>query len=412
MTTSSDPTAVTPTPPTATAAPIAEWVDPRAMLRDPYTTYDRLRAMGPVVKVPALDRYLAVSFEACRLIEADQATYSAAVSGSGATLVRALGARSMLRKDDPEHAAERGAVNPVLRPRNIRETWLPRFERSAERYLTELLERGPDDADLNRDYAAPLAARNLLDMLGLHGAIPAEMHRWSHAFIAGIGNLHDDPEIWARCDTAQREVDGLLDGLIPHYRAHPDMTMISALANAGLDEDDIRANVKLVISGGMNEPQHMITNLVWALSAHPEQRDRVLADPRLWPVVFDETVRWLSPIGMYPRQTTRDVVLEGVEIPAGALLGVVVGSANRDPSVFHRAHTYDIARLKRPHLGFGSGVHLCAGHWAARISVGESGVPLLYRRLPGLRTDPRRQEEWVGWVFRGLTSLPVTWDRR
>ncbi len=387
----------------------ADWVDPTTMLRDPYETYDRLRTLGPVVWVPVLNRYLATSFEACRAIEADQETYSASVSGSGATMARALGARPMLRKDDPDHAAERGPVNPVMRPKRIRETWVPRFERNARIYLDALLERGPDEADLNRDYAAPLAAHNLVDMLGLHGATPSDMTRWSHAFIAGIGNLLDDADIWARCDAAQTEVDALLDELVPYYREHPDGSMTSAWANSGLPDAAVASNVKLTISGGMNEPQHMITNIVWALSRHPEQRDRVLADDGLWPSVFDETVRWLSPIGMYPRETTTATVLEGVELPARATLGVVVGAANRDPAAFERPHTFDISRPKRPHLGFGSGVHLCAGHWAARISVGEIAVPLLYDRLPGLRTDPRQSEAWNGWVFRGLTSLPVTW---
>jgi cytochrome P450 len=397
-------TTTSPVPPAT-----ADWVDPTTMLRDPYETYDRLRTLGPVVWVPVLNRHLATSFEACRAIEADQETYSANVSGSGATMARALGARPMLRKDDPDHAAERGPVNPVMRPKRIRETWVPRFERNARTYLDALLERGPDEADLNRDYAAPLAAHNLVDMLGLHGTSPADMTRWSHAFIAGIGNLLDDADIWARCDTAQREVDALLDELVPHYREHPDGSMTSAWANSGLPDAAVASNVKLTISGGMNEPQHMITNIVWALSRHPEQRNRVLARAGLWPAVFDETVRWLSPIGMYPRETTTATVLEGVELPARATLGVVVGAANRDPAAFERPHTFDIWRPKRPHLGFGSGVHLCAGLWAARISVGEIAVPLLYDRLPGLRTDPRRSEGWDGWVFRGLTSLPVTW---
>jgi cytochrome P450 len=379
------------------------------MLRDPYDTYERLRALGPVVRVPVMNRYLATGFEACRLIEADQETYSAGVTGSGATMARALGARPMLRKDDPDHATERTPINPAMRPKQIREAWVPLFRRNAGTYLAELLDRGPDEADLNRDYAAPLAAHNLVDMLGLRGAGPADMTRWSHAFIAGIGNLADDADVWARCDAAQAEVDSLLDELVPHYREHPDGSLTSALANAGLPDGAVRANVKLTISGGMNEPQHMVTGIVWALSRHPGQRDRVLADPTLWRAVFEEAVRWLSPIGMYPRETTRATVLEGVELPAGAILGVVVGAANRDPAAFERPAEFDITRPREPHLGFGSGVHLCAGHWAARISIGEIAVPLLYDRLPGLRTDPRRAEDWYGWVFRGLTALPVTW---
>jgi cytochrome P450 len=386
-----------------------DWVEPTEMLHDPYPTYRRLRREAPVAWVPSMNRYLVTSFQACRTIEEDQDTFSANVTGGAALMARALGARPMLRKDDPEHAVERRAINPTLRPKTLRATWVPRFERTARTYLAVLRERGPDDADLNRDYAGPVAAQNLIDLLGLTGAAVQDMQRWSHAFIAGTGNLHDDPEIWRRCDAARDEVDALLDELIPHYRAHPDDSITSLLIHAGLPLSDVAANVKLTISGGMNEPQHVVTNAVWALSRHPDQRDQVLADPALWPAVFDETVRWLAPIGMYPRETTRPVELQGVPLPAGATLGVVVAAANRDETVFERAEFYDIARPRRPHLGFGSGTHLCAGHWAARISIGEIAVPLLYAELPGLRTDPRRAEEWHGWVFRGLTALPVTW---
>ncbi|HLU54146.1 MAG TPA: cytochrome P450 [Pseudonocardia sp.] len=392
------------------AVPTADWVDPAALMADPYPTYRRLLAESPVAWVPALGRYLVTSAAACRAVEEDQQTYSASVTGGAATLIRALGATPMLRKDDPEHAAERRAVNPVLRPKTLRTRWEPVFERNARAQLEVLRERGPDEADLDRDYAAPLAAQNLIDLLGLRGASPADMQRWSHAFIAGTGNLHDDPEIWRRCDAARDEVDALLGELVPHYRAHPDDTITSALLQGGLPPSAVAANVKLTISGGMNEPQHVVSGTVWALSRHPDQRDRVLADPSLWPAVFEEAVRYLSPIGMYPRETTRPVELAGVPLPAGAPIGVVVAAANRDPAAFERPDEFDVARPRRPHLGFGSGVHLCAGHWAARISIGEIAVPLLYAQLPGLRTDPRREEAWHGWVFRGLTSLPVTWD--
>lgn len=394
---------------TSRKAPVIDWIDPAEMLADPHDTYRRLRDTAPVVWVPAMNRYLATSFDACWAMEADQGLYSANVSGSSALMARALGSTPMLRKDDPEHAAERRAINPCMRPRNIRDHWLPLFQRNAEEFLDVLVERGPA-ADLNRDFAAPLAAQNLIDMLGIDGALPADMTRWSHAFIDGFSNLGDDPEVWDRCADARAEIDFLLDGLIARYRSSPDASMISAMANAGQAEVDIRANVKLTISGGMNEPQHMITNIVWALSEHPDQCDRVLSDPELWPRVFEEAVRWLSPIGMYPRQTTADVVLDGIEVPAGAGIGVVVGAANRDPAVFDDPDRFDILREKKPHLGFGAGVHLCAGHWAARIAVGEVAVPMLFERLPGLRVDPSRDVNWNGWVFRGITSLPVTWD--
>ncbi|MQA34426.1 cytochrome P450 [Modestobacter roseus] len=390
-------------------APTADWVDPTVLARDPYDTYTRLRELGPVVRVPAVGKYLVTSFAGCRDVEADQETYSASVTGGSATLARALGAQPMLRKDDPDHAVERQTVNPTLRPKNIRQTWAPVFERNARTQLAVLREQGPDDADLNRDYAGPVAAQNLVDLLGLRGASAADMQRWSHAFIAGTGNLHDDADTWRRCDAAREEVDALLEELVPWYRRHPDGSMTSAFVNGGLPHEAVAANVKLTISGGMNEPQHMVTAVVWALSRHPDQRRRVLADPALWPAVFDETVRWVSPIGMYPRETTRATVLAGTRLPERAPIGVVVAAANRDPAEFDGAAEFDSARPRRSHLGFGSGVHLCAGHWAARISIGEIAVPLVHEALPGLRSDPRRAEQWAGWVFRGLSSLPVTW---
>src|SRR3954447_8770571 len=205
---------MTTTSPAPNPAATADWVDPATMLRDPFDTYDRLRELGPVVRVPVMNRYLATTFEACRLIEADQETFSAGVTRSGATMARPRGPQPMLRKDDPDHATERKPINPPMRPKRIREAWVPLFERNAQTYLGALQERGPEDADLNRDYAAPLAAQNLVDMLGLHGASAEDMTRWSPAFIAGIGTPADAHDIWAGGAAAQAEVAALLEELI------------------------------------------------------------------------------------------------------------------------------------------------------------------------------------------------------
>ncbi|WP_350353318.1 cytochrome P450 [Microbacterium sp. A8/3-1] len=393
-----------------TAAPVADWVDPATMAADPYPTYRRLIEESPVAWVPALRRYLVTSYELCNAIENDQQTFTASVTGPGATMERALGGRPMLRKDDPEHAADRVAINPTLRPRSLRTTWKPIFEATARRYLAVLLEKGPDAANLDQDFAAPVASQNLIDLIGIPQATPEDMRRWSSSLIAGISNLEDDAQIWARSEQAQTEIESALDELIPRYRATPDSSILSALSNSGLPRENIAANVKLAISGGMNEPQHAITTSVFALDGHPDQLAAVRADPGLWPVVFDESIRWISPIGMYPRQTTVDTNLGGVKLPVDASIGVVVGAANRDPASIANAGTFDLGRTKTPHLAFGSGVHLCAGHWAARISIGEVALPLLYDELPGFRIDSRRETTFTGWVFRGASQLPVTWN--
>ncbi len=114
---------------------------------------------------------------------------------------------------------------------------------------------------------------------------------------------------------------------------------------------------------------------------------------------------------MYPRETTRAVTLGGVSLPRGAPIGVVIASANRDETHFDGdPAAFDISRSKQPHLAFGSGVHLCAGHWAAKASIGQIAVPMLYERFRSLRVDDQRETAWAGWVFRGAIALPVTWE--
>lgn len=399
-------------PGTALAAvevPVADWFDPREAMRDPYPNYDRLRETGPVVFVPAVQRYFLTTYAAVSGAEQHPERFSS-YSEQNLTMMRALGGRPMLRKDDPAHAAERSAINPTLRPRAIKEAWSPSFEKNVDRWIARLLEIGPAHADLNRDFAAPVASQNLIDLLGFPSDVHVDdMRRWSTDYIAGIGNLLDDADIWRRCDRSQAEVNAILDSLLPVLRRTPDGSITSHLLQVGLPEETVRANVHLTISGGMNEPQHMITNIVWALSTHPDQRAEVLAGEVAWGDVFEETARWQSPIGMIPRELVDDTEVEGFSLPAGANIGLLLASANRDEAVFPDAAHYDVHRRARGHLGFGAGVHMCAGRWAAKTAVGEYALPRLYERIPGLELATDHDTRWDGWVFRGITALPVTW---
>ena len=390
-------------------SPEVDWPDPREIARDPYSVYTRLRELGPVVFAPRIDRYLLTTHAAVTTAEQQPELFSSH-SETNLTMTRALGARPMLRKDDPDHATERGAINPTLRPRQIAELWSPRFEENVLTWLDHLADIGPTDADLNRDFAAPVASQNLIDLLGFPVDVSVDdMHRWSSDYIAGIGNIHDDSEIWARCGRSQQQANTVLDELIPYLRSHPNRSITSHLLEVGLPDAAVRANVHLTISGGMNEPQHMITGMTWALSTHHDQLEAVRRGEVEWGDVFEEAVRWLSPIGMAPRETTRDVEWMGFHIPERANIGLLFACANRDDDAFPDADRFDISRTARGHLGFGSGTHMCAGRWAAKAAVGELAVPRLFERFPSLEVDDARTVSWDGWVFRGLTALPVRW---
>src|SRR5690606_19926999 len=116
-----------PAAPEAIDAPVVD-VDPAELSRDPYPTYERLRAAGPVVHAPAIGRYLATTHAAVIEAEQDQVTFS--VDVTGALMSRALGDQPMLRKSDPEHAAERKSINPTLRPKPIAQHWAPMTEQT------------------------------------------------------------------------------------------------------------------------------------------------------------------------------------------------------------------------------------------------------------------------------------------
>jgi len=387
-------------------APVADWVKIEDLYRDPFPIYQRLRAEAPLHWVPAVNRYMVTSYAACHEIEQDEARFSANERNS--LMKRSMG-HSMLRKDNPEHQVDRDSYGATLRPGTIKKHWNGIFAQNNEKYLGELLAKGPG-ADFVWDYAAPYTAENLRLICGFHNATQQDMQRWSQTMIDGTGNYADDPEVWAKAAASSAEVDAAIDQMLPYLAKTPDHSLLSNLASMPIPLEAIRANLKMTIGGGLNEPRDVLATTVWALLQNPEQLQAVRQDPALLPKAFEESVRWVAPIGMYPRETTQELVLEGVRLPAGARLGVVLGAANRDPLVFEDPETFNIFREKKPHLAFGGGVHFCAGTWIARAQVAQVALPAVFEKLPNLRLDPSTASIDAGWVFRGMTKMPVLWD--
>ncbi|MDJ1369782.1 cytochrome P450 [Gulosibacter molinativorax] len=390
-------------------APVADWVTIPELYADPFPIFERLRAEGGVHWVPAINRYLVTSYDAVHDTELDQETFSANEEGS--LMIRAMG-HSMLRKDDPEHYIERRAWQPVLRPGIVKRTWTPIFERNTERYLDEFIEKGPG-ADLVWDFASPLVAENLRAVIGLHNATPEDLQRWSTTMIAATGNYADDPVVWAKGEASYNEVDAALDEMIEWHREHPDDSLLSALLRLPdyqMSIESIRANVKMTIGGGLNEPRDAIGVAAWGLLQNPEQLELIRAGEATWDNAFDEAIRWVAPIGMYSRQTKRDVVLQGVHLPEGAKLGISLLAANRDENQWQDPARFDVTRSgEGTHLAFGKGVHVCLGAWVARAEVAGTALPRLFDRLPDLQLDPANPAEASGWVFRGMSKMPVLW---
>ena len=386
----------------ARPAPVFE-IDPAAFWHDPYPTLRRMRDEAPVAFVPQLGAVLMTRRDDIFVNEKKTEIFSSDQPGG---LMNVLMGQNMMRKDGEAHKAERAAIFPTVSPRTVRDVWKAQFESATEAVLERIRPLGR--ANMVTDIAMPISGEALKCITGLTQIGWAEMDRVSQGMMDGIANYAGDPEVEARCNDCTAAIDRYIDERMPALQAAPDHSLLSVQMQAGLSERQIRANVKLAISGGQNEPRDVIGGAAWALLTHPEALRSVMAGQVGWIQVFDEYTRWIAPIGMSPRRIARAHVVEGVALQPKDRLFFMFGSANRDERIFDDPDRFDLTRDCGPSIAFGAGPHFCAGAWAARCLVAEVALPMVFDRLPGLRLDGA--VPFGGWAFRGPLRMPVAWD--
>lgn len=378
-------------------------IDRTAFATDPYPTLARMRSTAPIAYVPELGATLITRRDDIFTQEKRIEVFSS-LQPDG--LMTRLMGENMMRKDGAPHQAERRIVFPALSPRTVRDTWLPIFHRAARQIIEDLAPRGA--CDLVRDYAMPISGEALKVITGLTGMSAAEMDRVSQGMIDGCANYAGDPDIEARCQDCTAAIDAQIDARVPALRAAPDQSVLSVQMQGGLPMEAIRANVKLVISGGQNEPRDAIAGVIWALLQHPAQRALIAAGRASWVQAFEEYARWISPIGMSPRRVVAMDTVKGVTFQPEDRVFLMFGSANRDEAVFERPDVFDITRDTGPAISFGAGPHFCAGAAAARALIAEVALPMAFANLKGLRLTG--DAPFHGWAFRGPLRVPVEWD--
>ena len=296
----------------------------------------------------------------------------------------------------------------TLGPQPVRALWEPTFRADTHRVLAALEPQRL--ANLVADYAMPVSAHALRALTGLVNMRWQDMDAWSQAMIDGIANYAGDPAIEARCHAATAGIDACITERMPELLRTPDQSLLSVMLRAGLPEVSVRANIKLSISGGQNEPRDAIAGAVWALLAHPDQLALVRRGAVSWRRVFDEYVRWISPIAMSPRRIAQRFTVDGVTLEPEDRVFFMFGSANRDEAFFDESDRFDLARTDSgAHIAFGAGPHYCAGAAASKSLIAEVALPALFDRLAGLRLAPSAQVRFGGWAFRGPLALPVCW---
>jgi len=387
-------------------------IDMDALWHDPYPQLARLRAEAPVAFVPQLDGIVFTRRDDIDIWEKRIDIFSS--EQPGGLMTRLMG-QNMMRHDGDAHQSQRRAMQPAVSPRAVQRHWRNAFREAAVRVLDELAPKGR--ADLCTDYAMTLSGEALRLITGLDNVTAHEMDAHSQAMIDGISNYAGDADIEARCLGAVAALDAAIGARLDDFAASPPdphsidgVSVIAVLQHAGATHDQILANVKLVISGGQNEPRDAIAGAAWALLAHPEQLASLMDGTVGWDRAFDEYVRWMAPIGMSPRRIAGSAEIGDVKITPGGRAFFMFGAANRDPAHFTDPDSFDITRDTRKHIAFGAGPHFCAGAFAARALVADVALPMMFARLGGLRFDSDRPAVFGGWAFRGPLSMHVCWD--
>ncbi len=365
----------------------------------------RLRAEAPIAYVPQLGGTVMARHDDIMVSEKLIEVFSS--DQPGGLMTRLMG-HNMMRKDGPAHAAERKVIFASLAPRAVKAHWTARFRTHAERLLADLAPRRA--ADLFDAFARPFSGECLKDITGLTNVRFDEIDAWSQAMIDGIANYAGKPEIEARCHAATAAIDAAIDEVAPALRGAPDLSLLSAMLAAEMPMQSVRANIRLAISGGQNEPRDVVAGATWALLTHPKQLAQALSGQVPWLNVFEEFARWISPIGMSPRRVARPWTLHGVDFSPDDRVFFLFGSANRDEAQFAEPDRFDIARDTAKSIAFGAGPHFCVGAWASRSMVADAALPAVFRHLRGLRLDAAEPVRIGGWAFRGVLNLPVVWD--
>lgn len=397
--------------------PAAVGFDPQdpAFIADPYPVYHRMRELGPVLYYPARDLFLLNGFNDVnaalrdrRLGRAHRHRYTDQQFGRSGDDPRwahfnASERWSLLNLEPPDHTRLRRLITKVFTARSIA-ALRPTIEVLATEHLAAAK---ADPFDLIAGYAQPFSVAVICTLLGVPLVDGPRMLDWSHAIVKMYEFAISDLER-AAADRAAAEFIDYVHALIEARRTRPQNDLISELVQVAdqgekLTVDEIVCTVIVLLNAGHEATVNTLGNGMRALLAHPDQWSRVVDGEVAPAVVVEEMLRWDAPLQLFERWVLEDgVQIGGRSFAVGERIGMMFGSANRDPDRFVDPDVFDAARGESTHIGFGGGLHFCIGAPLARLEL-EVSVSLL-KNIPGLRVarPPGYQPYFV---IRGLDGL-------
>lgn len=389
-------------------------VDTAALLRDPYPIFARHRAEHGVFRGSVMDwsktpesllpehQFAAVSFDAVNTVFRDGKSFNSKIYDN--TIGLFIGP-TILAMEGKTHRDHRNLVSAAFKSRSL-QRWEPEVVRPiCEALVDEFIEAG--SADLVRDFTFEFPTRVISTLLGL----PEEDLPW---FRQRAVELISYTVKYKRAFEASAALKDYFLGQIDLRRSNPTEDIIGDLVTAEIDgekltDEAIYSFLRLLLPAGLETTYRSSGNLIYLLLTHPDQFAAVQADHELIGQAIEEGLRYETPLTTVQRSTTQDVELDGVALPAGAVIDVCMGSANRDENRWDRPEEFDIFRKRLPHITFAAGEHTCMGLHLARMETRVAMESLLSRvRNLTLVTDD--DPHIFGQPFRSPTAVPVTFE--
>jgi cytochrome P450 len=379
---------------------------------DPYPTYRALRENEPVKRMPNgswfLTRYddLITAYKNTKAFSSDKKKEFAPKYGD--SLLYEHHTTSLVFNDPPAHTRVRRLIIGALSPRAIA-AMEPDLVALVERLLDGLAAKR--DVDLIEDYAAAIPIEVIGNLLDVPHDERGPLRDWSLEILGALEPVIS-AEAFARGNKAVKDFLAYLETLVERRRARPGDPQHDVLTRLIQGEDngerltakELLHNCIFLLNAGHETTTNLIGNGLVALSRHPDQKTRLIAQPELIKTAVEEVLRYESSNQLGNRMTTGPVELGGVALPTGTPVTLCIGAANRDPAQFNDPETFDVGRTPNRHLAFASGPHQCAGMALARLE-GAIAISRFLARFPKyeLNSDPVRG----GRVrFRGFSSVP------
>ncbi|MFT4774593.1 MAG: cytochrome P450 [Ilumatobacter sp.] len=392
-------------------------------IADPHAIFAALREMGPIVWLTRHRAWMFTTHEAVRLgfhdqrlssdrltpLEARLDEPSRAAMGQTFDLLRGW----MVFHDEPEHTRLREPLRRTFTPSRLANL-RPRVEEIVDKLLDDLADI--DEPDLVRDFAFPLPAIVIAELLGVPAQDRDDFKHWSDQLAAIVFGSANRTAGIERAAAGSAKFVGYFTGLVDRYTSEPTDNLISALIavtnddpDAGLAPTELVGALTLLLFGGHETTTNLISNSMHSLLRHPGQQQLLGSRPEQLVGALEELHRFDGSTKLMVRVVGEAHERDGIAMAVGQTVFLGVLGANRDPVVFDDPDELRIDRSNaRSHLGYGYGGHFCLGAALARLEA-EVAIGRLIERFPHLAL---RDDAVVTWgevlLGRGPAALPIS----